>query len=727
MKKIYNVMATAAVVASLAVPASAFASSSYTTTTGVTTISANNTITSTTRVAVKIDPGSLTTATSVNLRLPADSSAQISAVVPPTVGSNPNAVASASATQTANSASKAVYGGGTAYQEFTLSVTPSTYTSNDGLVYLDVTNLYVPSTSNGMVNLAIDAQPGSSLTSGNVTLAQVSSGKVDVTVDDTASVTQNGDKIAPIRIKEVQAGSLSDSGNQLKIKLPNGFTWNLPASGTLTTTAATANNLAYFTPVWGDGKYETGTGLAYTVSSDGRSLAITGSGSKTQQASYYSLNGLTVNVDSSVAKTGDIDATLGGDSTLNQSDLVVGTYGQLGATATIGGTPVNEIAGRNADNDLNSGFLTIQENAANSLIDGRTIKLTLGGNAKWDVDYSDPTHPAPVGPKIDQSASDLQGVTGIGTWSWVGTDHTTIEAPVNMSSTKESKPAKIVFKKGDLDVAADAANQDVTLTLGGTQGLTATGTIAKIVSPVKVSVNGDTPNLKIGVQNQALNPIDITEAVSGALDVKGNKNVTLVFPLGVSVHNPQSVSVTSGDLVLADASSISSGTDANGHGTLTFNIKSTSSTASTIEVKGLSVDVNRMVSEGPLNVDVTGDSLNENGSGTTNAAFPNVTKVGSYTVANVVTPAPGETTASAQFTIGKTAYTVNGVQKTLDVAPYTDGGRTYLPIRFVAEALGISDDNIVWNDATKTVTLINGNRIASFKVGQKSDRSHVVL
>ena len=40
------------------------------------------------------------------------------------------------------------------------------------------------------------------------------------------------------------------------------------------------------------------------------------------------------------------------------------------------------------------------------------------------------------------------------------------------------------------------------------------------------------------------------------------------------------------------------------------------------------------------------------------------------------------------MTIGETTYTVNGDEKTMDVAPEITGDRTYVPVRFVGEALG---------------------------------------
>lgn len=54
---------------------------------------------------------------------------------------------------------------------------------------------------------------------------------------------------------------------------------------------------------------------------------------------------------------------------------------------------------------------------------------------------------------------------------------------------------------------------------------------------------------------------------------------------------------------------------------------------------------------------------------------------------NVVTIVDGDTTVV--MTIGETTYTVNGEEATMDVAPVIGSGdRTYVPIRFVAEALG---------------------------------------
>lgn len=55
-----------------------------------------------------------------------------------------------------------------------------------------------------------------------------------------------------------------------------------------------------------------------------------------------------------------------------------------------------------------------------------------------------------------------------------------------------------------------------------------------------------------------------------------------------------------------------------------------------------------------------------------------------------------------KMTIGSATAYVNGVAKTLDAAPINRNSRTYLPLRAIANALGVSNNNISWDDSTKT-------------------------
>jgi|SRR5579884_2068052 len=63
------------------------------------------------------------------------------------------------------------------------------------------------------------------------------------------------------------------------------------------------------------------------------------------------------------------------------------------------------------------------------------------------------------------------------------------------------------------------------------------------------------------------------------------------------------------------------------------------------------------------------------------------------------------------LTIGSTAASVNGQPLTMDVAPFTIAGRTLVPLRFVAQALGAA---VNWNSNTSTVAILTGGGNVSY-------------
>ncbi len=118
-------------------------------------------------------------------------------------------------------------------------------------------------------------------------------------------------------------------------------------------------------------------------------------------------------------------------------------------------------------------------------------------------------------------------------------------------------------------------------------------------------------------------------------------------------------------------------------------------------------------------------------SGTTSQ--PAVTTVPEVTSTPVVevTPAPAvevtpipvvnepsvENEAQAVFTVGKSAFTLRGVETSMDVAPYLKDGRTYLPIRYAAQALGIEESGIEWDEADQSVAITGEGRRVKMTVG----------
>ncbi|MBQ7758006.1 MAG: copper amine oxidase N-terminal domain-containing protein [Anaerotignum sp.] len=80
------------------------------------------------------------------------------------------------------------------------------------------------------------------------------------------------------------------------------------------------------------------------------------------------------------------------------------------------------------------------------------------------------------------------------------------------------------------------------------------------------------------------------------------------------------------------------------------------------------------------------------------AAFEVSGTVGAYAVGEE----PAAPESLVKLEIGSDKATVNGETKELDVPAFVKDGRTFLPIRFISEALGA---NVDWDAATKTVTI----------------------
>lgn len=63
-------------------------------------------------------------------------------------------------------------------------------------------------------------------------------------------------------------------------------------------------------------------------------------------------------------------------------------------------------------------------------------------------------------------------------------------------------------------------------------------------------------------------------------------------------------------------------------------------------------------------------------------------------------------TVTIVITIDAPSMTVNGETVALDSPAIIEQNRTYLPVRAIANALGVSNDNIIWDGATSTATLM---------------------
>ena len=103
------------------------------------------------------------------------------------------------------------------------------------------------------------------------------------------------------------------------------------------------------------------------------------------------------------------------------------------------------------------------------------------------------------------------------------------------------------------------------------------------------------------------------------------------------------------------------------------------------------------------------------------AHFDHVVKEG---FVNIITA--GRDQDDASFTkkvvvpVGEKYLIAGEEQVALDVPAYISAaGYTMLPVRAVATALGINNNNVLWNQASRTVTILYGQRIITMVAGQK--------
>lgn len=84
-------------------------------------------------------------------------------------------------------------------------------------------------------------------------------------------------------------------------------------------------------------------------------------------------------------------------------------------------------------------------------------------------------------------------------------------------------------------------------------------------------------------------------------------------------------------------------------------------------------------------------------------------------------PQPGDPGVRvAKFWIGKKFYTVGNQVYQMDAAPFIQNSRTFVPVRYLALALGVSESNIYWDQKEQSVALRLNRALVILKVGSKS-------
>ncbi len=271
------------------------------------------------------------------------------------------------------------------------------------------------------------------------------------------------------------------------------------------------------------------------------------------------------------------------------------------------------------------------------------------------------------------------------------------------------KANKITF---EIPVTVEAGfSGDITMNISGSRaGVEDTELVVATAEP-PITIEATTTNVKNGVQTQTVADITITENFAGYIDEDCDLTIdvdTLGLAQSMVFESFDSIEVTDGNLEIGKCDTRDE--------MIVIPIESVSTTASTIELKGLTMALNRTLPEGGYDLEVAGNAVVKNGLYNDGDFSDVAATVEDYVV--ITTPADDAAGVNATFTAGQASYTVDGQTVEMDVAPFIDSNnRMLVPIRYAANAMGVSDSNIQWNGYTQTGTISGAMGVVQVTVG----------
>ncbi|MEW5707088.1 MAG: copper amine oxidase N-terminal domain-containing protein [Actinomycetota bacterium] len=414
-----------------------------------------------------------------------------------------------------------------------------------------------------------------------------------------------------------------------------------------------------------------------SISQDGQKVTVVRNSDAQSSANVFEFNGVITIYPG--APQGDIKVRVSGTSGahLTTTDVVVGKIGASSTVLTVkDNTNAKDIYPAKA---VGQQIEDIEITSDANLTADKTVILTLS-SGKWDVDGSG-----------NLNGATLDDLTSLGTFN----DGKSIWLKVNSGADKTAKitGAKVLLPH-------DAALGDLKVTAGGTLGLTGDYVVSKVVARATATA-ASKPEVKVGL-SQTAGDITLVETGDNSLS---NAELKLTLPTGVTFTSAPKIKINSNSAV-----SMTLGT---GNSSATYTLSGMTNGIDTIVISDVKYDIDSRVGTGDVSVSLGGAVLNDI-TDTSNASYSKaVMSVANATVVSA-------TAVKSAFVIGSTSYTVNGVTKTMDAAPYIKDSRTFVPVRYVANALGVTDDNIIWDGVKKTVTLIKGDRVVQMTIGSKT-------
>ena len=593
------------------------------------------------------------------------------------------------------------------------------------VIGIDLSKMVMDKTSKGKTaTISVDSDDATVTNGDDLVFASVESKGIKASVKDTVDVaTEEVAEIKELKIEPAVGdtlGAVAKNGTDIRLKLNSGFEFVKSDLTLSTDKGKPVPDVA-----WDDDE------VTFENIGDG----ITG-------AEWFKIAGL--NVEATSAKSGStatIKVYVDGNDTVSVEVAKVVDYTVSMSVDEDEDVPVIysgvsvDNKGITDDSDHESLEVTIEESFAGAWNNSKDFTLSVPeGVYITDV----------VSPTLEES--ELNGYDDEKAWfeaAYEEGDYVDLtfkrrgwtETDPNGNGDASKDPAKLTFT---LVLVADPNFEgDVTLKLTGDAVDEQEVTVAKFVKPYVVEAQQN--DMQIDYRNTEIpTSVVVKEAEAGLWD-KGTEFVLSLDKIDFDDEGKITVDNKSGLEVKDDEVKT---TKVDGDDAVYFVVDSRSDDeAATVTISGLQLYMDRSLPAGAYDLEMVSPEMNKpyeetvvlNGTkdkvdGKNNRTIADINDdFVSYTAkagfVNIVTAGREDTdsfTTKVVVPVGE-KYVISGETKQeIPVPAYINAdGYTMLPLRAVSVALGINSNNVLWDQATRTATVMYGSKIISMTYGQK--------
>ena len=328
---------------------------------------------------------------------------------------------------------------------------------------------------------------------------------------------------------------------------------------------------------------------------------------------------------------------------------------------------------------------SIKENVIDSMIAGKTVQVTLN-QAYFAADKKAGISNMSIG-NIKLNKQDItKQVTLNSEYKNDFLIGFNFDVPKSIDTSKLNE-----IQFNDVQVyAPKGAQGDVKLSVNISGLQEQASAVVATIKPV-TSVTIEPIRLKVGFKDQVGGKIIITETDKDMIQ-EGVIELEIEEEKGITYSKEPVVTVVSGDIKIGSVRY-----DGIKPNMLKIEVLRTSTKGSSIEIKNFVVTTDQMVPDGAYKLIVKGSAIAPD---TTLGAieYANFMTIGEIQVPTV----PTSKTIS-KFIIDSQVYNVNGENRNMDAKAYIESGRTMVPLRYVADAIGITGKDITYINKIITI------------------------